>query len=331
MYFKYSTGLIPLKKGRGRGAQGTKATDAPKQTNVACKKTTDASKKKQPNRNLVHHDESEGEQENRPSGRKKRTPRAVVIQEPPSIPVKKTQVSSGKLKGIKLLSDATRLEIDTCRAIKASKRESKFQHQTGGLSEGAGLRPEVPDELTRKYSDKGAGTSPEVPDESKDKNKARDDLEDYCSTDDETFLFDNKEEKPEDISWVRSLRRAPKKRDGRDDQDKDPSTGPNQGKKTNKRRFNESKSSKKTSTTKESSKDTADETQADVVPKILKKDWFKDSPKPEVLDPDWNTVKIIDDAPEQSWFNEMVQAEKPPLTFDELMSTLMLVVVRLLF
>ncbi|GJT88517.1 hypothetical protein Tco_1070234 [Tanacetum coccineum] len=29
MYFKYSTGLIPPKKGRGRGAQGTKATDAP--------------------------------------------------------------------------------------------------------------------------------------------------------------------------------------------------------------------------------------------------------------------------------------------------------------
>ncbi|GKA75331.1 hypothetical protein Tco_0781709 [Tanacetum coccineum] len=30
VYFKYSTGLIPPKKGRGRGAQGTKAIDAPK-------------------------------------------------------------------------------------------------------------------------------------------------------------------------------------------------------------------------------------------------------------------------------------------------------------
>ncbi|GJY62086.1 hypothetical protein Tco_0462743 [Tanacetum coccineum] len=34
-----------------------------------------------------------------------------------------------------------------------------------------------------------------------------------------------------------------------------------------------------------------------------------------------NIVKIIDDAPVQHRFNEMVQAEKPPLTFDELMST----------
>ncbi|GJT28211.1 hypothetical protein Tco_0908486 [Tanacetum coccineum] len=59
----------------------------------------------------------------------------------------------------------------------------------------------------------------------------------------------------------------------------------------------------------------------DVAPKIPKKDWFKDSPKLEVLDLDWNTVKTIDDAPEQPWFNEMVQAEKPSLTFDELMST----------
>ncbi|GKB13809.1 hypothetical protein Tco_0847732 [Tanacetum coccineum] len=39
----------------------------------------------------------------------------------------------------------------------------------------------------------------------------------------------------------------------------------------------------------------ADETQPDADPKIPKKNWFKDSPKPEVLDPDWNTVKTIDD------------------------------------
>ncbi|GKF85509.1 hypothetical protein Tco_0253336, partial [Tanacetum coccineum] len=88
-----STGLIPLKKGRGKGAQGTKAI-------VVLKKTNATSKKKQSKRKLALHDESdesEGEPENRPIGRKKRSPRAVVIQEPPSIPVKKTQESSGKL------------------------------------------------------------------------------------------------------------------------------------------------------------------------------------------------------------------------------------------
>ncbi|GJX86335.1 hypothetical protein Tco_0337109 [Tanacetum coccineum] len=65
----------------------------------------------------------------------------------------------------------------------------------------------------------------------------------------------------------------------------------------------------------------ADEIQADVALRIPKKDWFKESPKLELLDPNWNTVKTIDDVPEQSWFNVMIQAEKHSLTFDELMST----------
>ncbi|GJU71773.1 hypothetical protein Tco_1263178 [Tanacetum coccineum] len=65
----------------------------------------------------------------------------------------------------------------------------------------------------------------------------------------------------------------------------------------------------------------ADKTQPDDAPRIPKKDWLKEAPRPETLDPDWNTVKTVDDTPEQSWFNEIVKAEKPPLTFEELMST----------
>ncbi|GKC43970.1 hypothetical protein Tco_1061692, partial [Tanacetum coccineum] len=502
MYFKYSTSLIPPKKGRGRGAQGTKPTDAPKQTNVVRKKINDASKKKQPKRKLVLHDESdesEGEPENRPTGRKKRTPKVVVIQEPPSVPIKETKVSSGKLKG-------------------------------------AGLRPKVPNELTQKSADsnKGVGTSPEVPYELKDKNENPEDIP-WQSTDDDVSENDDEEDESDDAksidikktddermetdvkyqareeqkgddqvgdeqlvipalttqketpsllqstsshlvsskfdvsniqqepfhavkvsvilettqqppstppapplpaiqnsiystdhstiilasiksqgpsvvkdylglslpdafqkvlqSYTEELKKElSKKRDYKDvieesvqahvinevkkflpkfipkavkealektplslgqssSQDEDPSAGSNQGKKTKKRRFNESESSKGKSpvNTSKSGKfvtaeepveepifekalndveqtfddkmDTADETQADVVPKILKKDWFKESLKPKVFNPDWNTVKIIDDAPEQLWFNEMVQAEKPPLMFNELMST----------
>ncbi|GJU91979.1 hypothetical protein Tco_1304402 [Tanacetum coccineum] len=67
--------------------------------------------------------------------------------------------------------------------------------------------------------------------------------------------------------------------------------------------------------------DDANEPQSYTTLKIPKKDWFKKSPRLEILDPDWNTVKIIDDASEQPWFNEMIQVEKPPLMFDELMST----------
>nr|GEY43918.1 ribonuclease H-like domain-containing protein [Tanacetum cinerariifolium] len=128
MYFKYSTSLIPPKKGRGRGEQGTKATDAPKQTNVVRKKTTDASKKKQPKRNLALHDESKGKPQNRPTGIKKRIPRAVFIQQPPSVPEQSRQAN---VKNIKLMAQ----------------------------EKGASLRPKVLDELKGKSADldKGAG------------------------------------------------------------------------------------------------------------------------------------------------------------------------------
>nr|GEV18508.1 copia protein [Tanacetum cinerariifolium] len=109
--------------------------------------------------------------------------------------------SSGKLKGIELLSDATQLEIDTQRAIKANERKSRLHHQSGGSSEGVGLGPEIPDELTRKYvnSDEGAGTSPEVLDESKDKMESHDD-------DDESEINDKEDDVSIDIEKINDER-----------------------------------------------------------------------------------------------------------------------------
>ncbi|GKA49774.1 hypothetical protein Tco_0742847 [Tanacetum coccineum] len=97
---------------------------------------------------------------------------AVVIQEPPSVLVKQAQKSSRKLKGIELLSDAAQFEIDTQKAIKASK-----------------------------HLVEGAGTLPEVPNESEDRSKPRDELDDWGSTDEEKYLLAYKDEKPEDIPW----------------------------------------------------------------------------------------------------------------------------------
>ncbi|GJT28758.1 hypothetical protein Tco_0909033 [Tanacetum coccineum] len=402
------------------------------------------------------------------------------------------------------------LEIDTQEAIKDSIRESRFQHQSGGSSKGVGLTPEVLDEPTRKsaVSDEGASTSPEVPDETKDKSEALDDLDDWGSTDDETFLFNDKDEKAEDIPWVstdedesdddkeeedesidiektdtdvedqvmgvaemnvaekaekekadeeikgddQAADAQPKddqfltwkhlllsckeflnwKKDVKELKQVDHSTtilesiksyvpsavdkylGSSLGdtlqkikqehvvrenmpkysttpvdqadedehkqkdilfqmmmgskpscwirpREEKRRTGKDAEPSKKSLKSKESAKGKtpsntsktgesvsadksvhepehvvpmdvedpnldnvaydADEPQADAIPKILKHDWFKQPPRPETLDPDWNTVKTMDDAPEQSWFNEMIQAEKPPLTFDELMST----------
>ncbi|GKF04021.1 hypothetical protein Tco_0034689, partial [Tanacetum coccineum] len=50
-------------------------------------------------------------------------------------------------------------------------------------------------------SDEGAGTSPDVLIESQDKSEARDDLDDWGSTDDEEYLLAYKDEKPKVIPW----------------------------------------------------------------------------------------------------------------------------------
>ncbi|GKD11182.1 hypothetical protein Tco_1190867, partial [Tanacetum coccineum] len=39
-------------------------------------------------------------------------------------------------------------------------------------------------------------------------------------------------------------------------------------------------------------------------------------------DPEWNEGKLVNDWPEQSWLNDLAKATKTPLTFDELMHTL---------
>ncbi|GJT12761.1 hypothetical protein Tco_1060787 [Tanacetum coccineum] len=53
----------------------------------------------------------------------------------------------------------------------------------------------------------------------------------------------------------------------------------------------------------------------------LKHDWFKKPKRPLTPDPDWNARKTIDFRPPQNWISRIAQAEKPPLTFNELMNT----------
>nr|GEX60399.1 hypothetical protein [Tanacetum cinerariifolium] len=44
-------------------------------------------------------------------------------------------------------------------------------------------------------------------------------------------------------------------------------------------------------------------------------------PRSKTPDPEWNKDKNVNDGPEQTWFNDLVNAEKDSLTFDELMAT----------
>ncbi|GJZ65166.1 retrovirus-related pol polyprotein from transposon TNT 1-94 [Tanacetum coccineum] len=194
MYFKYSTGLIPPKTVRGRSGEPAKVSHATKAP-AAPKKATTSCKKKLTKR------------------KKKRVPKVVVIQEPLSVPVKKTHESSGKHKGIEMLSDAAQLEIDTLKDQKASR----LQHHVGGSSEGTSNKLGVLDELTGKsaISNEGAGIqsevfrvvprdkTPKIPPsdifDNEDHNEYEDDEDERVETDDDRDDKEEEEDRSTDI------------------------------------------------------------------------------------------------------------------------------------
>ncbi|GJV46573.1 hypothetical protein Tco_1431109 [Tanacetum coccineum] len=107
-----------------------------------------------------------------------------------------------------------------------------------------------------------------------------------------------------------------------DDRDQDPPTGPYQGLKKRKK-IKDDKPSKKP-TLAGSFKGTT-QISAKIECKLYKQrkqslrdDWFKKPTRPPTPDPDQNTRKSVDDGPEQSWLNDLANAKKPPITFDDL-------------
>ncbi|GJU45411.1 hypothetical protein Tco_1202677 [Tanacetum coccineum] len=162
MFFKYSTGLIPPKKSRAKVTQATKKPAAPK-------KATVSPKKKITKRKLVLKDKTDDEEdlEHRPLS-------------------------------IEILCDVAQLEIDTLKAQKGSRHESRLQHHAGGSSEGTGSKPGVLDELTGKstISEEGAGIQLEVPDETKNLSESHDDSDKWGSTDEEVYLVVPQDENP---------------------------------------------------------------------------------------------------------------------------------------
>ncbi|GKA06544.1 hypothetical protein Tco_0685768 [Tanacetum coccineum] len=133
----------------------------------------------------------------------------------------------------------------------------------------------------------------------------------------------------DDMEKAKTVETSTQTKRRHDDKDQDPPAGPDQGLKKKKTSKDAEPSKKPKSIS--ASKDTdmplnqGDETgntdeQPDVEA-ITKDDWFKKPARPPTPDPEWNTRKSVDDAPEQSWLNDLANAEKPPLTFDDLMST----------
>ncbi|GJX71729.1 hypothetical protein Tco_0308900 [Tanacetum coccineum] len=110
-----------------------------------------------------------------------------------------------------------------------------------------------------------------------------------------------------------------------DDKDKDPSADSEKGKK--KRRQKDFEPSKDKEPTDSSMKDDVvnvdEQPQADADPKPDNSIWFKQDVvvRPETLDSEWYKEPNADDALKQNRFNELVNVEKDPLTFDDLMGS----------
>ncbi|GJV79856.1 hypothetical protein Tco_1515726 [Tanacetum coccineum] len=54
----------------------------------------------------------------------------------------------------------------------------------------------------------------------------------------------------------------------------------------------------------------------------LKHNWFTQPPMPPTPEPQWNKGKAVDDSQKHTWFSDLLSVKKGPLTFDELMATL---------
>ncbi|GKA50104.1 hypothetical protein Tco_0743177 [Tanacetum coccineum] len=54
---------------------------------------------------------------------------------------------------------------------------------------------------------------------------------------------------------------------------------------------------------------------------VTKTDWFKKPERPPTLDPDWSKRQQVDFRPPQTWISQVVRAEEPPTSFDELNDT----------
>ncbi|GJS48445.1 hypothetical protein Tco_0598566 [Tanacetum coccineum] len=65
-----------------------------------------------------------------------------------------------------------------------------------------------------------------------------------------------------------------------------------------------------------------DQPQDDANPKKDMSTWFKQPARPKTPDPKWNKDLHVDNGSKQTWFNDLVNVEKDPLTFYDLMTTL---------
>ncbi|GJR19276.1 hypothetical protein Tco_0967803 [Tanacetum coccineum] len=193
MFLKYSTGQIPPKKSRGKGSQGKKTVDTPAaDVDVFEEFEPEPAKKKTASRRVVKKKVTISTADNiipdpdvalelgksisltetveEEVARKVHATHARIVTESVLEPARRRPSSiAQKLKGVQSLTLEEQEAAYTMKALKESKKPSRRQPGTGGLSEGIGSIPGVPDESTvvSATSSEGTSTKPTVLDEEK--------------------------------------------------------------------------------------------------------------------------------------------------------------------
>ncbi|GJZ63140.1 retrovirus-related pol polyprotein from transposon TNT 1-94 [Tanacetum coccineum] len=213
-FIKYSTGLIPLKKSRGKWSQR-------KQQAVTSKKKVSNSV----DDNIIPEPDvalelgkyislAEGQ-----TGRRRSF--GIAFKDTSTVSKKKSPDQSQKLKGIQTLIAEEQLAVDMMQALKASKKISRSRSHTRGLGQGAGVSPKVPDESTSIFttSSEGTGTVPGVPDEVKGASEAKvDSAIDWGSKKESDYSEEDKVN--EEIEWLTTNEEEEKQDDQDDDDDR---------------------------------------------------------------------------------------------------------------
>ncbi|GJX19884.1 hypothetical protein Tco_0222561 [Tanacetum coccineum] len=202
-----SIGLIPLKKTREAEIVEEEIRLHETYERLVTTKSTGVDKS----------DESDGELANRPTGR--RRPYGITFRYTSSVSKKKSLGRSQKLKGIQVMTEEEQLAADTKKAIKASKEALKLQQRIKDSSEGAGITPKVPDELTSKTLSEGDSIVPEVPDEGKGSSATKAYTEINWVLEGDSYQSDEKDMNVDDMTWLSTDEEEKAKGDGDEEYD----------------------------------------------------------------------------------------------------------------
>ncbi|GKA63862.1 retrovirus-related pol polyprotein from transposon TNT 1-94 [Tanacetum coccineum] len=188
-FIKYFTGLIPLKKSKGRGSQGKKQVVTSKkkvsiyaddyiipEQDVAIElgksiSLTEAEEEEAARRVYATHE------------------RLVTVSDESDPEPARRSIGSRRPSGVVFRDTSQQLAVDMMQALKASRKTSMSQSHTGGSSEGAGVSPEVPGESTGIFTTSIEGTRIKlgIPDESDHSEEEKVDEEEieWLNTDEE--------------------------------------------------------------------------------------------------------------------------------------------------